>query len=59
VKGANAWANETVKASRHPLSLLLRVITVGLETMKIVKSPPALEILDESDSSTETDSSVA
>lgn len=29
---------------RHPLSLFLRVITVSLETMKIVKSLPKLEI---------------
>lgn len=59
VKDANAWANETVRAPRYPLSLLLRVITVGLETMKIVKSLPVLEILDESASSVGESASVA
>ena len=42
VKDANAWAIETVGDPRYPLSLLLRVITVSLETMKIVKALPAL-----------------
>lgn len=42
VKDANAWAIETVGDARYPLSLLLRVITVSLETMKIVKGLPAL-----------------
>lgn len=46
VKDANAWANETVGDPRYPLSLLLRVITVSLETNKIVRSLPALDILD-------------
>ena len=41
VKDANAWA-ETVGDPRYPLSLLLRVITVSLETMKIVRALPAL-----------------
>jgi predicted helicase len=59
VKDANAWANETVREPRYPLSLLLRVITVSLETKKIVNSLPALEILDESASSIGTSTSVA
>jgi predicted helicase len=42
VKDANAWAIETVGDPRYPLSLLLRVITVSLETMKIVGALPAL-----------------
>ncbi|HND34802.1 MAG TPA: damage-inducible protein, partial [Myxococcota bacterium] len=42
VKDANAWATETVGDPRYPLSLLLRVITVSLETMKIVRSLPKL-----------------
>lgn len=46
VKDANAWATETVGDARYPLSLLLRVITVSLETMKIVRGLPALDILD-------------
>jgi predicted helicase len=47
VKDTNAWAAETVGDPRYPLSLLLRVITVSLETMKIVRALPALDILDE------------
>ena len=42
VKDANAWATETVGDPRYPLSLLLRVITVSLETMKIVRGLPRL-----------------
>ena len=45
VKDANAWAVETAGDARYPLSLLLRVITVSLESMKIVKALPALDIL--------------
>lgn len=47
VKDANAWAIETAGDPRYPLSLLLRVITVSLETSKIVAALPALDILDE------------
>ncbi|MBZ0234747.1 MAG: DEAD/DEAH box helicase family protein [Deltaproteobacteria bacterium] len=47
VKDANAWAIETERNARYPLSLLLRVITVSLETMKIVRALPALDILDD------------
>jgi predicted helicase len=47
IKDANAWATETSGDSRYPLSLLLRVITVSLETMKIVRSLPTLDILEE------------
>ncbi len=47
VKDANDWATETVGDARYPLSLLLRVITVSLETMKIVRALPALEILED------------
>jgi len=47
VKDANAWATETVGDARYPLSLLLRVITVSLETMKIVRALPKLVLLDE------------
>lgn len=46
VKDANAWAIETVGDARYPLSLLLRVVTVSLETMKLVRALPPLEILD-------------
>lgn len=46
VNDANDWATETMNNPRYPLELFLRVITVSLETMKIVKSLPALDILD-------------
>ena len=46
VNDANDWAIETVNNPRYPLELFLRVITVSLETLKIVKSLPSLEILD-------------
>lgn len=44
VKDANTWATETVGDPRYPLSLLLRVITVSLETMKIVRALPGLGV---------------
>ncbi|HSB98257.1 MAG TPA: type ISP restriction/modification enzyme [Spongiibacteraceae bacterium] len=44
VNDANDWAIETMNIPRYPLELLLRVITVSLETMKIVKGLPALDI---------------
>lgn len=43
VKDANDYATETMKDSRYPLSLLLRVITVSLETVKLVKSLPRID----------------
>lgn len=44
VNDANAWAIETVGNPRYPLELFLRVITVSLETLKIVKALPALDV---------------
>ena len=44
VSDANAWAIETMGNPRYPLELLLRVVTVSLETMKIVRSLPSLSI---------------
>jgi predicted helicase len=44
VNDANDWAVETMKNPRYPLELFQRVITVSLETMKIVRSLPDLEI---------------
>ena len=38
----DVWATETVGDPRYPLSLLLRVITVSLETTKMVRTLPAL-----------------
>ncbi|WP_054599072.1 type ISP restriction/modification enzyme [Neisseria sp. 74A18] len=42
---ANDWALETMGNARYPLELLLRVVTVSLETQKIVNKLPKLEIL--------------
>lgn len=42
---ANDWAIETMENPRYPLELLQRVITVSLETMKIVNSLPTLDLL--------------
>ena len=47
VNDANAWATETMHNPRYPLELFLRVVTVSLETMKIVTSLPRLEVSDQ------------
>lgn len=44
VNDANDWAIETMGDPAYPLKLFQRVITVSLETMKIVKSLPRLDI---------------
>ncbi|MDA9718655.1 hypothetical protein N9U65_04195, partial [Planctomycetaceae bacterium] len=44
VNDANLWATETMGNAAYPLELLQRVITVSLETNKIVESLPALDI---------------
>ena len=44
VNDANDWAVETLGNARYPLELFQRVITVSLETLKIVRSLPELEI---------------
>lgn len=44
VNDANDWAIETMGDARYPLELFQRVITVSLETMKIVTSLPLLDI---------------
>jgi predicted helicase len=41
---ANDWAIETMGNARYPLELFQRVITVSLETMKIVTALPKLNI---------------
>jgi len=43
---ANDWATETMQNPKYPLELFLWVITVSLETMKIVKALPKLDVLD-------------
>jgi predicted helicase len=54
VNDANLWATETVGDAAYPLKLFQRVITVSLETMKIVRALPRLEI----DSGREANASV-
>jgi predicted helicase len=44
VNDANDWAIETMSNPRYPLELFQRVITVSLETMKIVNTLPKLDI---------------
>ena len=44
VNDANDYANETVGDPRYPLELFQRVITVSLETMRIVNNLPGLDI---------------
>ncbi|HCD7738859.1 TPA: endonuclease, partial [Enterobacter hormaechei] len=44
VNDANDWAIETMDNPRYPLELFLRVITVSLETQKIVNNLPKLDI---------------
>lgn len=43
VNDANDWATETMNNPRYPLELFQRVVTVSVETMKIVKSLPRLD----------------
>lgn len=44
VNDANDWAIETIGNPRYPLELFQRVVTVSLETMKIVRALPNLDI---------------
>jgi predicted helicase len=44
INDANDWAIETMHNPKYPLELLLRVITVSLETIKIVRNLPTLVI---------------
>ena len=41
---ANLWATETMGNPKYPLELFLRVVTVGLETMKVVNELPKLDV---------------
>ncbi|ALN78635.1 DEAD/DEAH box helicase [Lysobacter antibioticus] len=47
VNDANDWAVETIGNSKYPLELFQRVVTVSLETQKIVANLPALDIRDD------------
>lgn len=44
INDANLWATETMENPKYPLELFQRVITVSLETMKIVNALPGLDI---------------
>ena len=44
VNDANDWALETIQNPQYPLELFLRVVTVSLETLEIVKALPPLDI---------------
>jgi len=44
VNDANDWAIDTMHNPKYPLELFMRVITVSVETMKIVKGLPKLDI---------------
>jgi predicted helicase len=44
VNDANDWAAETMDNPRYPLELFLRMVTVSIESMKIVRSLPKLDI---------------
>jgi predicted helicase len=44
VNDANLWATETMGDASYPLKLFQRVITVSIETMKIVRTLPRLDI---------------
>lgn len=50
INDANLWATETMANARYPLELFQRVVTVSLETMKIVHALPPLEIMDSTSS---------
>jgi len=47
VNDANRYAIETVGDPAYPLKLFQRVITVSLETMKIVRALPRLDIAEQ------------
>jgi len=44
INDANDFACETMHNPAYPLELLLRTITVSLETMKIIRNLPKLDI---------------
>jgi len=41
---ANDWATETIQNPAYPMELFLRVAKVSVETVRIVKALPKLEI---------------
>ena len=44
VNDANAWAKDTMQNPRYPMELFQRVITVSLETYRIVSGLPAVNV---------------
>ncbi len=48
INDANDYANETMNNPAYPLELFQRVITVSLETMKIVRGLAKLKLQDQS-----------
>ena len=44
VNGANLWATETMGDAKYPLELFLRVVTVSLKTLRIVRGLSVMEI---------------
>ena len=44
INDANDWAIETMNNPRYSMELFLRIVTVSLETMRIVRALPKLEI---------------
>lgn len=44
VNDANLWATEIMENPAYPMELFLRVAKVSVETMRIVKGLPTLEI---------------
>lgn len=47
VNDANDWGIETLGNASYPLELFQQVVTVSLETLKIVKALPPLDIFDD------------
>ena len=44
INDANDYANNIMKNPAYPLELLLKIITVSLETRKLVKNLPKLDL---------------
>ncbi len=46
VNDANNWATDTIGNHKYPLELLLRVVTVSLQTLNIIDDLPSIEFID-------------
>ena len=49
VNNANRYAVETVGDAAYPLKLLLRAVTVGIETARVIEGLPRLELASSND----------